>query len=125
MSKTQSNLPPRQSNDSANQVVEFFDNYFVDPISFGQSDVDTVVGYFEKRGFDRSAAVAISTVLLTQAKLDDVKIYKLIDTLKGLSDVQLSALVAEVLNYNRPKTSTLGYKTQPPTDNIETRNIII
>lgn len=125
MSAVKSNLPVATSRDSANKTVEFFDNYFTEPVSFKQSEVDTVIGYFEKRNFERSAAIAISTVLLTQAKLDGVKVYKLIDTLKGLTNVQLSALVAEVLNYNRPKTSTLGYKTQPQTDNLEARNIII
>lgn len=125
MTSATSNLPVATTRNSESRVVEFFDNYFTEPVSFKQSDVDTVVGYFEKRNFERTAAVAISTVLLTQAKLDDVKVYKLIDTLKGLTDVQLSALVAEVLNYNRPKTSTLGYKTPPQDNNLEARNIMV
>lgn len=124
MEKTYSNLPRPPVTDSAAEVKSFFNNYFVEPLTFAANDVDTVVGYFEKRGFQKEAATSTATVLLTQAKLDNVKIFKLIDTLKGLSEVQLSALVAEVLNYNRPKISTLGYKTPPLVDNFETRNII-
>lgn len=124
MDQTFSNLPKPPVTDSATEVKSFFNNYFVEPITFSANDIDTVVGFFEKRGFENTAATSVSTVLLTQAKLDNVKIFKLLDTLKGLTDVQLSALVTEVLNYNRPKISTLGYKTQPDTDNFETRNII-
>lgn len=124
MDQQSSNLPKPPVTDSAAEVKSFFNNYFVDPITFSANDVDTVVGFFEKRGFENTAATSVATVLLTQAKLDNVKIFKLLDTLKGLTDVQLSALVTEVLNYNRPKISTLGYKTQPDTDNFEARNII-
>jgi len=124
MDQQSSNLPKPPVTDSAAEVKSFFNNYFVDPITFSANDVDTVVGFFEKRGFENNAATSVATVLLTQAKLDNVKIFKLLDTLKGLTDVQLSALVTEVLNYNRPKISTLGYKTQPDTDNFEARNII-
>jgi len=126
MSEPKSNLPSTTTTtDSADKVKTFFENYFSEPISYAASDVDTVVGYFLKRGFTESAAIATATVLLRQSKIDNVKIYKLIDTLKGLTEVQLSALVTEVLNYNRPKVSTLGYKTQIQTDNFEARNIII
>jgi len=124
MDQQSSNLPKPPVTDSAAEVKSFFNNYFVDPITFSANDVDTVVGFFEKRGFENNAATSVVTVLLTHAKLDNVKIFKLLDTLKGLTDVQLSALVTEVLNYNRPKISTLGYKTQPDTDNFEARNII-
>jgi hypothetical protein len=34
---------------------------------------------------------------------------QILDTLKGLDSVEISALVAEILNYNRFKTSYLGY----------------
>jgi hypothetical protein len=47
-----------------------------------------------------------------------------LDTLKGLSEIQLSAIVTEVLNYNRAKTSTLGYRRQETPDKTEKRNIV-
>jgi hypothetical protein len=120
-----SNLPKTSSNDSAAQVKAFFENYYNEPINLAANDIDSVVGFFKKRGFDDSAAISTAATLLKQAKIDNVKIYKLIDTLQGLTDIQLSALVTEVLNYNRPRVSTLGYKVSAATDNFEARNIII
>ena len=34
---------------------------------------------------------------------------QILDTLKGFDNVEISALVSEILNYNRFKTSFLGY----------------
>ena len=50
---------------------------------------------------------------------------ELIDTLKGLTNNQLSQIVAQVLNAYREKTSLLGYRIEPLIDNYETRNILI
>ena len=68
--------------------------------------------------------MAVGVTLLTQAKLDDVKVFKLIDTLKGYEDLQLSSVVAEVLNYNRKKTSAVGFKRTVVENKVEKRNII-
>ena len=115
---------PKPAQKSEDKVIDFFDSYFTQKLSFPSNDVDAVISFFTKRGFDKEAAVSTSVVLLTQAKLDNVKVFKLIDTLKGLKDVQLSALVTEVLNYNRPRTSTLGYKTALK-EKTEARNIVV
>jgi hypothetical protein len=50
-------------------------------------------------------------------------VFQLVDTLKGLDDVQLNAVVSEVLNTYREKTSILGYKRQKEELTIESRNI--
>lgn len=109
--------------DSASSVKDFFDKYFVEPISYPANQVDAVVGYFEKRGFDTTSATGVATVLLQQAKIDNVNVFTLLDTLKGITDVQLSQVVAEILNYNRSKISTLGYKITSISDRTESRNI--
>jgi len=119
-----SSLPnPEKTNDR--RVTEFFDNYFTEKLSFPSNEVDAVIGFFEKRGFDKSAAISTSTTLLNQAKLDNVKIFELLDTLKGLNDVQLSTVVTEVLNYNRLKTSTLGFRLTNSVDTVEKRNVVV
>ncbi len=110
--------------DSATTVKEFYDRYFVRTLTYPANEIDAVVGFFEKRGFEEEAARAVATVLLQQAKLDNIPVFKLLDTLKGLTEVQLSAVVTEVLNYNRPKTSTLGYRVEDRTQWSEARNII-
>ena len=61
--------------------------------------------------------------MLNQAKLDNISVFQLIDTLKGLSDVQLSSVVTEVLNAYREKTSTLGFKILTVEETVESRNI--
>lgn len=110
--------------DSADKVKQFFDRYYETPVNYNANEVDAVIGYFLKRGFDEIAATNTSVVLLQQAKLDQVNVYKLIDTLKGISDVQLSNIVTQILNDNRNKTSSLGYKVAPQGALLEQRNII-
>jgi hypothetical protein len=62
---------------------------------------------------------------MQQAKIDNVKIFELIDTLGGFDQVQLSSVITEILNYNRSKISTLGYKVDQATNKLETRNIVV
>lgn len=121
-----SNLPQNLiSQDSDDAVKTFFDKYFVDSISYPAAEIDAVVGFFRKRGFDELASNSTAIVLLQQAKLDNVNVFTLLDTLQGLKDIQISAVVAEILNYNRQKTSTLGYRRDDASDLLEKRNIII
>ena len=47
-----------------------------------------------------------------------------LDTLKSLDRVQLSFTVAQVLNFNRQKTSTLGFKVANNETPLEARNIM-
>jgi hypothetical protein len=121
-----SNLPQEKpQNYSDRDVREFFNRYFTKTLTFPSNQIDAVVGFFEKRGFDNTAAVSTAIVLLEQAKLDDINAFKLIDTLKGLSDVELSRVVAQVLNYNRPRCSSLGFQKTSQRDTFEQRNIAL
>lgn len=117
------NLPSPETNDSAVEVKSFFDKFFRQQITFPSNQIDAIVGYFLKRGFDESSARSTGIVLLNQAKLDNVNVFQLIDTLKGLNDVQLSSVVTEVLNAYREKTSTLGFKILTVEETVESRNI--
>ncbi|MAV94574.1 MAG: hypothetical protein CMA31_02670 [Euryarchaeota archaeon] len=119
------NLPRAGNTDSGDEVKQFLDRYFQSSLSFPSNQVDAVIGFFENRNFDKISAQTIGTVLMQQAKLDDVNVFELLDTLKGLDTLQLSAVVTEVLNYNRSKVSTLGYKITSATDKLETRNVLV
>lgn len=120
-----SSLPTEAPNNFSDKgVTKFFNTYFSKELSFPSNQVDAVVTFFTKRGFDKTAAISVASTLLQQAKIDSVNVFQLLDTLKGLDEVQLSAIVTEVLNYNRPKTSTLGYKRTESADKIEKRNIV-
>ena len=61
---------------------------------------------------------------MRQAKLDGVKVFELLDTLKGLNDLQLSAIVTEVMNASRDKISTIGFKVENNINQVEARNIL-
>jgi hypothetical protein len=120
-----SSLPSSQTtaNDSSTAVKTFFDSYFLKQISFASNEIDAVVGFFQKRGFDQDAAQSTAISILTQAKFENIKPFAVIDTLKGLTDVQLSRVVTEVLNTKREATSALGYGIPYTANNFESRNI--
>ena len=119
------NLPlPQESNSSAD-VKQFFDKFFVHQISFPSNQIDAVVGFFLKRNFDVDSARSVSIVLLNQARTDNINVFQLIDTLKVLNSIQLSQVVAQILNANRNNASLLGYRIANLADNYETRNILI
>lgn len=110
--------------DSATPTKEFFSRYFNEPISYPSNQVDAVVGFFKNKGFDEVAAVSVSTILLQQAKVDQVNIFELLDGLKKYNKLQLNGLVAAILNANRSRLSKLGYKEQDNTAYVEKRNIL-
>ena len=114
---------PTQTNDK--RVTSFFDKYFTETLEFASNEVDAVIAFFEKRGFERSAAISTGSILLQQAKLDGIKVFVLLDTLKGFNEAKLSAVVAEVLNYNRLSTSVLGFKNTTSTNTLEKRNVAV
>ena len=116
---------PKKETTSEGRTTEFFDKYFTKKLEFSTNEVDAVVAFFEKRGFDRSAAISTGSILLQQAKLDDIKVFVLLDTLKDFNETKLSAVVAEVLNYNRINTSTLGFKSNAVVDTLEKRNVVV
>ena len=117
------NLPRTASTDSADQVKSFFDRYFQHQVTFPSNQIDAVLGYFLKRGFQEDAAKSTSIVLLNQARIENIPVFQLLDTLKGLTDAQLSQVVTEVLNIYREKSSVLGFKIIQTDETIESRNI--
>ena len=61
---------------------------------------------------------------MQQAKLDNVRVFELLDTLKGLEKLQLSFAVATIVNFNRQKISTLGFRVTNTNTPLEARNIM-
>lgn len=116
---------PSNKNLSETSVVQFFDNYFTKTLEFPSNDFDAVVGFFTKRGFEKIASIAIAQVLLSQAKIEGVKIFKLLDTLSGYNKTQLSKIILAILNAARNKTSKLGIKKTSNTETLEQRNIVV
>jgi hypothetical protein len=118
------NLPPREYTDTAQATKLFFDSYGQAPLEFNANEVGAAQAFFESKGFDTDAAALTAAVLLKQAKLDEVNVFEILDTLKGLENIKLSSIVAEIINNNRPATSTLGYRATTVTNETVNRNII-
>jgi hypothetical protein len=118
---TYSNIP---TSATANQTVQAFDNYYSQPIEVDASVLAAITGYFTSKGFGQVASESIAVIIISQSKKDGYNPMRILDTLRGLNTVDLSALVSEILNYNRFKTSSLGFaQTIMPNGEVY-RNIV-
>ena len=106
------------------KIQVFFDSYFEKKIEVSANKVDATVGFFKERGFDEQAALSISAILLEQSIKDKVDIFRVLDTLKVLDKIQLSGIVAKILNTNRSAVSLLGIKSKIENTTIEARNVV-
>ena len=120
-----SNLPAIVVTDSSEPVKQFFDKFYIRPVSFPAAQIDAVVSFFLKREFDNDSARSTAIVLLNQARNDGVDVFQILDTMKGLTDLQLSQIVAQILNAYRENTSLLGYRVASIENPFESRNIVI
>jgi hypothetical protein len=116
------NLPPTDSNKNA--TVLGFENYQNLPMGVDPTVYAAVVGFFASRGFEDVAAELISETIIIQAKQDGYNPMQILDSLRGLDQVDISGLVAEILNYNRFKTSSLGIYQVDITNTEIARNIL-
>jgi hypothetical protein len=122
----QSNLPTTTSTDSADKMKKFFGSYYQKGITLAAGELDSTIGFFVARGFEKSAAETIGSTLLSHAKSEGVNVNKLLDTMTGLNKLQMNRIVTEILNYNRLKISNLGYRVDNTNLNqYELRNILV
>lgn len=116
------NLPNPDTTDAI-EIKNFFDSTYTKEITFPSNQIDAVVGFFLKRGFDEQAAKSTAIVLLNQARIDNINVFQVLDKMKMLNDVQLTQIVTEVMNANRDRSSTIGYKNINTQETLESRNI--
>jgi len=121
-----SNLPIQTYQaDSSDSAKKFFNTYYEQGVTVPSAVIDSSVAFFKSRGFSDTAAIAVATVLVSQAKIDGINVFTLIDTLKKLNEVQLSTVVREILNNHRLRISILGTKVDNSEKvDYEKRNII-
>lgn len=117
------NLPMESTN--AVEIKRFFDKFYVDEITFPSAEIDAVVGFFQRREFDLTSARTTAIVLLNQARLDNVNVFELLDTLKSFPSIQLNQIVAQVINAYRQKTSLIGFRVAVPENVYEIRNVVV
>jgi hypothetical protein len=105
-------------------IVEAYNLYFNGPVQLDAGTFAAMKGFFSGRGFDDKSAESITVIIMNQAVKDGYNPMKILDTLNGVDNVEISNLVSEILNYNRFKSSFLGY-TQTFTPQAEIlRNIV-
>jgi hypothetical protein len=104
------NLPIKKNLDGAEKSRIFFDEYGRSGLELSAADLDRVIAFFTARGFGEDAAFSTSITLLQRAKVDAVPVAILLDTMAGFTQVQLSGIVAEILNNDRKNTSVLGFR---------------
>jgi len=124
MNNLYSNVPNTKTANSSDQTVEVFNNYGTASIIINNSDLMALAGFFENKGFEVSAAENTAIIILTQAAKDGYSPMQIMDSLKGLGDVEISGLVAEILNYNRIKSSLLGVSQSIIPSEEVLRNVI-
>lgn len=122
MTTSYTNLPPVIQTNSFGKKT--FVNFYNIPLEINASTLDAITAFFTSRNFDTISASSLATVLIAQSKKDNINPLTLLDTLKGYDIVQLNSLMAEIINYNRFKTSYLGFgPIFSPNPNIS-RNVL-
>jgi len=106
-------------------TVQFLSGLGDAPVELNAGEYDACIAFFTNKDYDRTAAESIAYVLVRQAKIDDVSVMKILDTLEANSTdpVTLNNLVGEILNLNRFKTSILGFKSSSTQNPVAIRNI--
>lgn len=117
MNNVYNNIPQTTSTDSASGSKSGLSNYYNSDLPIKSTDLDAILGFFESRGFSKESAESIAYILFYQANIDGYNPMEVLDNMKSLEGLQLSALINEILNFNRFKSSFLGktatYSTQP------------
>ena len=119
------NLPIKSKTaSSSDQTNRTFEQYNDLPVQLDQNTLTAVQGFLENRGFSKESSELISITILLQASRENYNPMAIIETMKQLSDNDLSQVIAEILNFNRFKTSVLGsIQRVSPVDNVK-RNIL-
>ncbi len=107
-------------------TVQFLSGIGNEKVELNAAEYDAAIAFFEQRDYDRVASESIAYVLMRQAKIDDVSVFKILDTLNAQATkdpIALNNLVGEILNLNRFKTSILGFKSAGAENTLAKRNI--
>ena len=89
---------------------------------FPSNDVDAVIGFLEfLKGFDKNALAQLVQFYYNKQKIDGIKVFELLDTLKTMDKIQLLWTSTQ---FNRQKISTLGYRVSDTKKPTEARNIM-
>lgn len=120
------NVPTAQTanGDSANATKDLINNFYNVSIPIDTGTYEALKGFFGSNGFSTIASETIAYVILYQAYIDSYNPMQVLENIQGLDGVQLNALVTEILNFNRFKTSFLGQSAAYSTNSNVSREIL-
>jgi hypothetical protein len=104
-------------------LIDYFSGINGQTFSFNAGEYDAVVGFFSSKGFSANSSSTLAYLIMSQAKIDNVPVFKILDTFDSLTVLQLNETVAEIINLNRYKTSVIGFKQERSTISLVERNI--
>jgi hypothetical protein len=124
MAEFYTNLPPKDKDELDKTIEKLTTTDYETEYQFNVGEYDSTVAFFVKRGFSRTSAESTAYVILSQAKIDDIRPQQILDQLTKASPALLSELVTIILNANRYKSSRLGVRQTLTTKDTVSRNII-
>ena len=124
--KIYTNIPQSDiaNGDSASSTKNIINNFYNVNLPINAGVYDALKGFFGSNGFSDVASDTIAYVILYQASIDDYNPMQVLENIQGLDGIQLNALVTEILNFNRFKTSFLGQSAAYGTTPSVTREIL-
>jgi hypothetical protein len=124
MAEFYTNLPPKDKDELDKTIEKLTTTNYETEYQFNVGEYDSTVAFFVKRGFSRTSAESTAYVILSQAKIDNIKPQQIMDQLTNASPALLSELITIILNANRYKSSRLGVRQTLTTKETVSRNII-
>jgi hypothetical protein len=119
------NIPSSRSSSSSDKTLRTFNQQSSIVTQLDPAVLTMMTGFLESRNFSQETAELISIAILKQAKQDGYNPMQILETIKGIKQTELSGIVAEILNYNRFKTSSLGVVSEVEPVNFVKRNIVV
>jgi len=124
MTEFYTNLPPKEKESLEKTIEKLTTSNYESDYQFNVGDYDSAIGFFVKRGFSRTSAESTAYVILSQAKIDNIKPQEILDKLTYADPALLSELTTIILNANRYKSSKLGVRQTLNTKDTVSRNIL-
>jgi hypothetical protein len=118
------NIPKVKNADSADSTKNTINNFYSVDLPIDASTFDAIKGFFEGNGFSKVSSETIAYTILYQAYIDGYNPMQVLENIQGLSGVQLNALVTEILNFNRFKTSFLGLSVSYKANSLVSKEIL-
>jgi len=124
MTQFYTNLPPKDPDGLQKTIDKLVTTDYETDYQFNVGEYDSAVAFFVRRGFSRTSAESTAYVILSQAKIDNIKPQQILDQLTTATPALLSELITIILNANRYKSSRLGVRQTLTTKETVSRNII-